>query len=60
MRRRQLSGRKYWSGQECPKTANYGQYNDATGVYAGAAHNRRVEKGEGFPPSLNNHHYEEK
>jgi hypothetical protein len=55
-----MSGGKYWSGQECPKTATYGQYNDASGIYAGAAHDRRVEKGERFPPSLNNHHYQEK
>lgn len=29
-------------------------------TYAGSSHDRRVEKGERFPPSLNNHHFEEK
>lgn len=55
-----MAGGKYWSGQECPKTATYGQYNDATGTYAGSSSDRRVEKGERFPPSQNNHHFEEK
>ncbi|ALJ27416.1 hypothetical protein AOT14_10020 [Stenotrophomonas acidaminiphila] len=55
-----MAGGKYWSGQECPKTATYGQYNDATGTYAGSSSDRRVEKGEPFPPSQNNHHFEEK
>lgn len=51
---------KYWAGQECPKTATYGQYNDATNKYAGIEYDRKVDKGDRFPPSLNNHHYEEK
>jgi len=55
-----MAGGNYWSGQECPKTATYGQYNDASGAYAGSANDRRVEKGERFPPSLNNHHFREK
>ena len=55
-----MAGSKHWSGQECPKTANYGQYSDATGTYAGSNYDRHVQKGERFPPSLNNHHFEEK
>ncbi|TDR36587.1 hypothetical protein DFR29_1288 [Tahibacter aquaticus] len=52
---------KYWSGQECPKTATYGQHRDTNdNTYAGSAHDKRVEKNERFPPSLNNHHFEEK
>lgn len=51
---------KGWSGQICPKTATYGQFRDSTGEYAGTAYDRRVDKGERFPPSLNNHHFEEK
>ena len=52
--------KKYYSGEICPKTAIYGQYSDRTGVYAGSTYDRRVAKGERFPPSLNNHHYREK
>jgi hypothetical protein len=55
-----MSGSKYWSGQECPKTATYGQYSDPTNSYAGVTYDRHVQKGEHFPPSLNNHHFEEK
>lgn len=55
-----MSGGKYWSGQECPKTGTYGQYNDATNLYAGSQSDRHVSKGERFPPSLNNHHFKEK
>ncbi len=51
---------KYYSGQICPKTALYGQYSDRTGDYAGSSYDRRVDKGERFPPSLNNHHFREK
>ena len=51
---------KYYSGQVCPKTARYGQYSDRTGDYAGPSYDRNVEKGERFPPSLNNHHFREK
>lgn len=51
---------KYYSGEVCPKTANYGQFSDRTGQYAGSAYDRWVEKGERFPPSLNNHHFREK
>ena len=50
----------YWSGQTCPKTATYGQYRDTDRAYAGPSYDRRVGKGETFPPSLNNHHFEEK
>ncbi len=50
----------YWSGQTCPATGNYGQYNDATGAYAGSGHDKYVEKGKTFPPSLNNHHFTKK
>ncbi len=52
--------KQYWSGQICPKTALYGQYNDATGAYAGTSHDRHVQQGSPFPPSLNNHHFQEK
>ena len=51
---------RYWSGQECPKTAVYGQYSDVTGAYAGTQYDRHVSKGDRFPPSLNNHHFSEK
>ena len=51
---------KYWSGQICPKTSSYGQYRDTDNAYAGSQHDRYVQKGERFPPSLNNHHFEEK
>lgn len=55
-----MTTKKYYSGEICSKTANYGQYSDRTGSYAGAGYDRRVSKGERFPPSLNNHHYREK
>lgn len=56
-----MSGKsKHWSGQECPKTAIYGQYHDTNNAYAGSSYDRQVTKGERFPPSLNNHHFEEK
>lgn len=55
-----MSKPKYWSGQECPKTGTYGQYSDVTGAYAGAAYDRKVDKGDRFPPSQNNHHFQEK
>lgn len=51
---------KYWSGQECPQSATYGQYSDPDGKYAGTANDRYVEKGKKFPPSLNNHHFKKK
>ena len=51
---------KYWSGQMCPKTANYGQYHDTDNQYAGSTFDRHVVKDEKFPPSKNNHHFEEK
>lgn len=51
---------KAWSGQICPKTATYGQYRDTNNAYAGKDYDRYVQKGERFPPSLNNHHFEEK
>lgn len=54
------SQKRYYSGEICPKTATYGQYSDRTGQYAGAAFDRRVDKGERFPPSKNNHHFREK
>jgi len=60
LRRSTMSGGNYWSGQECPKTGTYGQYNDASNLYAGSQHDRHVSKGEKFPPSLNNHHFKEK
>jgi hypothetical protein len=50
----------HWSGQVCEKTGNYGQYNDATNVYAGPTSDRHVTKGDRFPPSLNNHHFKAK
>ena len=52
--------KKYYAGETSPKTAVYGQFSDRTGAYAGSSYDRRVEKGERFPPSLNNHHYREK
>lgn len=55
-----MSTQKYWSGQTCPKTATYGQYQDTNGAYAGSSHDRHVTKGSTFPPSLNNHHFKEK
>ena len=55
-----LTAKKFYSGETCPKTSIYAQYSDRTGVYAGAGYDRRVDKGERFPPSLNNHHYREK
>ncbi|MFK0207202.1 hypothetical protein [Agrobacterium sp. NPDC090283] len=51
---------KHWSGQICPETGNYGQYRDTDNSYAGASYDKRVDKGERFPPSLNNHHFEKK
>ncbi|WMW65303.1 hypothetical protein [Nitratidesulfovibrio liaohensis] len=51
---------KHWSGQICPETGTYGQYNDATGAYAGAQYDRHVKKGDKFPPSENNHHFRKK
>ncbi|MBG4276860.1 hypothetical protein GHU41_29500, partial [Pseudomonas aeruginosa] len=55
-----VSGSKHWSGETCPKTGTYGQHDDKDDSYAGAKHDRQVDKGETFPPSLNNHHFEEK
>ncbi|SFD64364.1 hypothetical protein [Paracidovorax konjaci] len=55
-----MSEKKFYSGQECPKTAKYGQYSDRTDQYSGAEYDRNVDKGEKFPPSLNNHHFREK
>lgn len=55
-----MATNKYWSGQECPKTATYGQYSDPDNTYAGKDYDRNVEKGKNFPPSKNNHHFEEK
>jgi len=52
--------KRYYSGEICPKTATYGQYSDRTGAYAGSEFDRYVQKGERFPPSLNNHHFREK
>ncbi|MFP1921851.1 hypothetical protein [Lonsdalea quercina] len=51
---------KHWSGQTCPKTANYGQYHDTDNSYAGSDYDRYVNKGDHFQPSKNNHHYQEK
>ena len=51
---------KFYSGEVCPKSATYGQYSDRTGYYAGKTSDRRVDRGERFPPSLNNHHFREK
>lgn len=51
---------KYWSGDTCPKSATYGQYHDPDNKYAGTSYDRYVEKDKTFPPSLNNHHFEEK
>jgi len=48
-----------YSGEICSKTATYGQFSDRTDQYAGASYDRYVEKGERFPPSLNNHHFRE-
>jgi len=50
----------HWSGQICSKTATYGQYHDTNHAYAGTSYDRHVQKDEKFPPSLNNHHFEEK
>jgi len=55
-----VATKKYWSGQTCPKTAIYGQYRDTDNAYAGTTYDRRVEAGKAFPPSLNNHHFQEK
>lgn len=52
--------KKYWSGETCPNSATYGQYSDPTNTYAGSQYDRYVERGKNFPPSLNNHHFEEK
>lgn len=51
---------KHYSGQICPKTATYGQYSDSTSKYAGSEHDRYVKKDDRFPPSLNNHNFQEK
>jgi len=51
---------KHWSGQVCPETGTYGQYRDTDNAYAGVAYDKRVDKGERFPPSQNNHHFEKK
>lgn len=55
-----MSKKKYWSGQECPETANYGQYHDPDDAYAGSGFDRYVTKGSKFPPSKNNHHFVKK
>lgn len=52
--------KRYYAGEICPKTAVYGQFSDRTGAYAGSTSDRRVDRGERFPPSINNHHYREK
>lgn len=49
-----------WSGQVCDKTAIYGQYHDTNHAYAGVSHDKRIQKGDRYPPSLNNYHFEEK
>lgn len=55
------SKKKFWSGQVCPKSGTYGQYRDTyDNTYAGKEHDRYVYSGSTFPPSLNNHHFEEK
>lgn len=51
---------KHWSGQLCQKTATYGQYRDTDNSYAGSQFDRFVQAGSPFPPSQNNHHFEEK
>ena len=51
---------RFYSGQICPKTATYGQYSDRTNEYAGASYDRKVDCGERFPPSLNNHYFAQK
>jgi len=51
---------KYYSGENCPKTATYGQYSDRTNDYAGSDNDRKVTKDTKFPPSVNNHHFKEK
>lgn len=48
---------KHWSGQTCQQTGNYGQYHDTNGAYAGSGYDRHVQRGEKFPPSLNNYHF---
>jgi len=52
--------KRYYSGEICPQTATYAQYSDRTGDYAGPSYDRSVDKGERFPPSLNNHHFRKK
>lgn len=54
------NGNRYWSGQTCPESGNYGQYHDTNDAYAGAQYDRHVKKGDPFPPSLNNHHFRKK
>ena len=54
------TGKKYWSGQNCPDSATYGQHHDTNGAYAGAQYDRSVKSGDPFPPSLNNHHFKQK
>lgn len=54
------TGKKYWSGQNCPVSATYGQHHDTNGAYAGAQYDRSVKSGDSFPPSLNNHHFKQK
>lgn len=49
--------KKYYSGEICPQTGTYGQYSDRTNEYAGRDYDRYVQRGERFPPSLNNHHF---
>jgi hypothetical protein len=51
---------KHWSGQVCPETGTYGQYHDTNNSYAGVTHDRHVSKGNPFPPSLNNYHFQKK
>lgn len=55
-----MGKQRFWSGQNCPKTATYGQYSDPKNEYAGASYDRHVKKDDPFPPSINNHHFEEK
>lgn len=51
---------KFWPGQEVPKTAVYGQFDDKTDKYAGAENDRVLKTGDPFPTGLKDHHYREK
>lgn len=54
-----LTGQKFKTGEECPKTSLYGQFHDNKNRYAGKKYDRQVTKGDKFPQNKGNHHFKE-